>query len=117
MGSIVRELVVQASTAAKSTIVRGYNARVWGVQNGNPGLKRGSAAQKAHELVTEQIRKEFPDHHGRLRLQLGAEVVGLADDLRLGLLRDRDDCVLHRVSILPGLARRCSVPARGKAIS
>ncbi len=59
-----------------------------GAQNGRPGLRLGSASEKAHELVTEQIRKEFPDHHSRLRLQLGAEVVGLAHDLRLGMLRD-----------------------------
>src|SRR5712691_11244946 len=33
---------------------------------------RFRVTHKAHGLVTEQIRKEFPDHHGRRRLQLGA---------------------------------------------
>jgi hypothetical protein len=41
-----------------------------------------------HGLAAKQVRKEFPDHHGGLRLQLGSEVGSVAYDVWAGLLRD-----------------------------
>src|SRR5271169_2572459 len=52
--------------------------------------------KRAHELAAEQIRKEFHDLDGGLRLQLGAQVGALADDVWAGVLRYRNDRVFHR---------------------
>src|SRR5271169_677890 len=52
--------------------------------------------KRAHELAAEQIRKEFHDLDSGLRLQLGAQVGALADDVWSGVLRHRDDRVFHR---------------------
>src|SRR6202140_110780 len=52
------------------------------------------AGTRTHELAPEQVRKEFHDLDGGLRLQLGAQVGALADDVWAGLLRHRDDRVI-----------------------
>src|SRR6267143_5919755 len=51
---------------------------------------------RTHELAPEQVRKEFHDLDGGLRLQLGAQVGALADDVWAGVLRHRDDRVFDR---------------------
>src|SRR5258708_14405849 len=52
------------------------------------------AVTRTHELAPEQVRKEFHDLDGGLRLQLGAQVGALADDVWAGVLRHRDDRVI-----------------------
>src|SRR5882762_6877529 len=54
------------------------------------------AGTRPHELAPEQVRKEFHDLDGGLRLQLGPQVGALADDVWAGVLRDRDDRVIDR---------------------
>src|SRR5271157_5153509 len=49
--------------------------------------------ERPHELAAEQIRKEFHDLDRGLRLQLGAQVGALADDVWTRVLRYRDDRV------------------------
>jgi NADH-quinone oxidoreductase B subunit len=44
-----------------------------------------------HELARKPVRKELPDYHRGLRVQLGAQIGALADDVRTRLLCDRDD--------------------------
>src|ERR1035438_5007936 len=58
---------------------------------------------RSHELAAEQIRKEFHDFDGGLRLQLGAQVGALADDVWAGLLCNRDDRVFD------GALRYCAL--------
>src|SRR6266852_3959775 len=45
----------------------------------------------AYGCTGPAVRKEFHDHLGGLRVQLGAEERHLAADVWTGVLRDRDD--------------------------
>src|SRR5882672_636814 len=64
----------------------------------------------AYGCTGSAVRKEFHDHVGGLRVQLGAEERDLAAYLWIGMLRDRNDC-FHDFTVRYGAVWSGSVPA------